>query len=317
MASTLHRRDSEVMASLYLYDPSMAAACVFIVLFSFTLAAHTILCYKKQTRYFIPFIVGIVCEVLGYVSRAISAAQTPNWQVMPYALQSLMLLIAPSLLAASIYGMLGRLIILANGRDYSPVRPEILTKVFITSDILSILVQSGGGGILTKAKSPSKIQLGENVIIVGLFIQLIGFALFIAVTGVFHRRISKESRIRGQRLRNAVSWDKFLWILYGVSVLVLVRSLFRVIQYIEGYDGYLQTTEVFLYNFDATLIFLVTFILAAFHPSKVMTADDDGNIVSPDGSHELRSFVSLGTYSAQDLSVSLAPKDNARGSYGH
>ncbi|KAJ0282433.1 hypothetical protein COL940_005182 [Colletotrichum noveboracense] len=211
---------------------------------------------------------------------------------MPYALQSLMLLIAPSLLAASIYGMLGRLIILANGRDYSPVRPEILTKVFITSDILSILVQSGGGGILTKAKSPSKIQLGENVIIVGLFIQLIGFALFIAVTGVFHRRISKESRIRGQRLRNAVSWDKFLWI-------------------------FLQTTEVFLYNFDATLIFLVTFILAAFHPSKVMTADDDGNIVSPDGSHELRSFVSLGTYSAQDLSVSLAPKDNARGSYGH
>lgn len=69
--------------------------------------------------------------------------------------------------------------------------------------------------------------------------------------------------------------------------------------------------------FDATLIFLVTFILAAFHPSKVMTVDDDGNIVSPDGSHELRSFVSSGTYSAQDLSVSLAPKDNVRGDYGH
>lgn len=41
---------------------------------------------------------------------------------------------------------------------------------------------------------------------------------------------------------------------------------------------------MFLYVFDATLIFLVTFILAAFDPSKVMTADDDGNIVSPDGS---------------------------------
>ncbi|KAJ0310982.1 hypothetical protein COL516b_001683 [Colletotrichum fioriniae] len=234
MASIHHRSDSQVMASLYLYDPSMAAACVFIVLFSSTFAAHAILLNKKRTRFFIPFIVGIICEILGYVARAISAAQTPNWQVMPYALQSLMLLIAPSLLAASIYGMLGRLIILSNSQDYSPVKPAILTKVFITSDVLSFLVQSGGGGILTNAKSPSKIQLGENVIIVGLFIQLIGFALFIAVTAVFHWRISQK---RGQSLTHAASWEKFLWILYGVSVLVLIRSLFRVIEYIQGYNG--------------------------------------------------------------------------------
>ncbi|KAF4834186.1 Protein RTM1 [Colletotrichum siamense] len=300
MASTLHERDSQVMASLYLYDPSMAAACVFIVLFSFTLVAHTILCYKKGTRYFIPFIVGIVCEILGYVARPCYIGSS-NTQLAGYALRAT---IPDATHRAFTVGSIH-------------LRPEILTKVFITSDVLSFLVQSGGGGILTNAKSPGKIQLGENVIIVGLFIQLIGFTLFIAVTGVFHRRIAQESRIRGQRLRHAVSWERFLWILYGVSVLVLVRSLFRVIEYIQGYDGYLQTTEVFLYIFDATLIFLVTFILAAFHPSKVMTVDDDGNIVSPNGSHELRSFVSLGTYSAQDLSVSLAPKNNARGGYGH
>ncbi|KAK1638694.1 RTA1 like protein-domain-containing protein [Colletotrichum phormii] len=301
------------MASLYLYNPSMAAACVFVVLFSSTLAAHAILLYKKRTRFFIPFIVGIVCEILGYVARAISAAQTPNWQVMPYALQSLMLLIAPSLLAASIYGMPGRLIIVSNGQDYSPIKPTILTKVFITNDVLSFLVQSGGGGILTNAKSPSKIQLGENVIIVGLFIQLIGFALFIAVTAVLHWRIAQE---RGQDLRHAASWEKFLWILYGVSVLVLVRSLFCVIEYIQGYDGYLQTTEVFLYVFDAALIFLVTFIPAVFHLSKVTAVDEDGNIVPVEGSHELRSFVSLGTNSAQDLSASWVPKDNHRREYG-
>ncbi|KAF4775291.1 hypothetical protein HER10_EVM0008860 [Colletotrichum scovillei] len=300
MTSIHHRSDSQVMASLYLYDPSLAAACVFIVLFSSTLTAHAIILYKRRTRFFIPFIVGII-------------SQTPNWQVMPYALQSLMLLIAPSLLAASIYGMLGRLIILSNGQDYSPVKPKILTKVFITSDVLSFLVQNGGGGILTNAKSPSKIQLGENVIIVGLFIQLIGFALFIAVTAVFQWRISQE---RSQSLRHAASWEKFLWILYGVSALVLIRSLFRVIEYIQGYDGYLQTTEVFLYVFDAALIFLVTFILAVFHPSKVMTVDEDGNVISAEGSHELRSFVPLGTSSAQDLSASWAPKNTHEREYG-
>lgn len=235
MASTHHQRGSQVMSSLYLYDPSIAAACVFVALFSFTFVAHAVLLFRKRTRYFIPFLIGIVCEILGYVARAVSAAETPNWHVVPYALQSLMLLIAPSLLAASIYGMLGRLIILAKGQEYSPVRPEILTKVFITSDVLSFLVQSGGGGILTNAKTSSNIQLGENVIIVGLLIQLVGFALFISVTAIFHRRIAQDTR--GRRLRHAVSWAKVLWILYGVSVLILIRSLFRVIEYIQGYDG--------------------------------------------------------------------------------
>ncbi|KAJ0125392.1 Protein RTM1 [Diaporthe amygdali] len=285
MASTHHQRDSQVMLSLYLYDPSIAAACVFVALFSFTFVAHAVLLFRKRTRYFIPFLIGIVCEILGYVARAVSAAETPNWHVVPYALQSLMLLIAP------------------------PVRPEILTKVFITSDVLSFLVQSGGGGILTNAKTSSNIQLGENVIIVGLLIQLIGFALFISVTAIFHRRVAQDTR--GRRLRHAVSWAKVLWILYGVSVLILIRSLFRVIEYIQGYDGYLQTTEVFLYIFDAALMFLVTFILAAFHPSAVMTVDEYGNIVSPDGSQELGSFVSLGTHSVQKLRVASYPKYGA------
>ncbi|KAK1476155.1 hypothetical protein CCUS01_05259 [Colletotrichum cuscutae] len=287
MTSIHQRSDSQVMASLCLYDPSLAAACVFIVLFSSTLAAHAIFLYKKQTRFFIPFIIGIICEILGYVARAISAAQTPNWQV-----------------ASSFYQM---------AKTAARSSRRFLRKVFITSDILSFLVQSGGGGILTNAKSPSKIQLGENVIIVGLFIQLVGFALFIAVTAVFHWRISQE---RGQNLRYAASWEKFLWVLYGVSVLVLIRSLFRVIEYIQGYNRYLQTTEAFLYVFDAALIFLVTFILAVFHPSKVMTVDEGGNFISAERSQELRSFVSLGTSSAQDLSARWAPKSTHEREYG-
>lgn len=235
MASTHHQRDSKVMSSLYLYNPSMAAACIFVAFFSFTLVAHTFLLYKRRTRHFIPFVIGIICEILGYVARAISATESPNWHIVPYALQSLMLLVAPSLLAASIYGILGRLIILAKGQEYSPVRQDILTKVFVTSDVLSFLVQSGGGGMSINGKSSSEIQMGENIIIVGLFIQLISFALFICVAAIFHWRIAKDTR--GRRLRNVVSREKVLWIIYGVSLLVFVRSLFRVIEYIQGYDG--------------------------------------------------------------------------------
>lgn len=204
-------------------------------MFCFTGATHISFICRTRARYFVPFAVGIFFEILGYVARAVSAAQTPKWTVMPYALQLLMLLIAPSLLAASIYGMFGRLITFAKAEVYSPTRPAILTKVFIMRDVLSFLVQSGGGGILSNAKSSSSIQLGENIIIVGLVIQLIGFSLFIAVVGLFHWRIVQEPR--GRPFSVAAPWSRHLWVLYGVSALVLIRSLFRVVEYIQGYKG--------------------------------------------------------------------------------
>lgn len=228
-------RNEQVMSKLYLYDPSLAAACIFIILFACTAVAHLVVLLKRRTWYFVPFLIGIFCEIIGYAGRALSATQTPNWSVFPYALQSLMLLIAPSFLAASIYGMLGRTIAATRGEAYSPIPPKKLTKVFVTSDVLSFLVQSGGGGILTNAKSPSSIQLGEKVIIVGLFIQLIGFLFFIGVTETFHARITQGSRTGPVSV--AAPWRCHILLLYGVSALVLIRSLFRVIEYCQGYDG--------------------------------------------------------------------------------
>lgn len=234
-STILNRRGDQVMSKLYLYNPSMVAAVVFIILFSCSAIAHLIIILRRRTFYFVPFLIGLICEVIGYVGRAISASQTPNWAVLPYALQSLMLLIAPSLLAASVYGMLGRTIMMARAEEYSPIHPRKLTKVFVTSDVLSFFVQSGGGGILSNAKSQSSIQLGEKIIIVGLFIQLIGFIFFIVVTGLFHIRIKQASRTNSVSV--AVRWEHYLWILYGVSAFILVRSLFRVIEYCQGYDG--------------------------------------------------------------------------------
>lgn len=42
-----------------------------------------------------------------------------------------------------------------------------------------------------------------------------------------------------------------------------------------------------------------------------MTVDEYGNIVSPDGSQELGSFVSLGTHNVQELRVASYPKYGA------
>jgi hypothetical protein len=83
-------------------------------------------------------------ETIGYVGRAISATQSPNWSTGPYIIQSLLLLLAPALFAASIYMVLGRIIVLTDGEAHSPIKARWLTKVFVTGDVLSFLAQSAG-----------------------------------------------------------------------------------------------------------------------------------------------------------------------------
>lgn len=57
--------------------------------------------------------------------------------------------------------------------------------------------------------------------------------------------------------------------LYAASVLILIRSVFRVAEYAEGNDGALLRTEVYLYVFDAVLMFLVMVTFAVIHPSEI------------------------------------------------
>ncbi|CAK7221343.1 hypothetical protein SBRCBS47491_004496 [Sporothrix bragantina] len=247
---------------LYHYNPSKAAAIIFVILFAVATFAHIFLMFRRRTWYFIPFIIGLLFEVMGYVGRALSAGQSPNWTVGPYILQSLTLLLGPTLLAASIYMTLGRFIRFLQADQYSPIRTTWLTKIFVFGDVFSFLVQSGGGGMLAQAKTESKIKLGENVILGGLFLQIIFFAIFMIATVVVHRRIAGFSHARNNLT--------FFYVLYGASALIMVRSIFRVAEYATGYSGPLQSTEAYIYIFDATLMFAVGVLFVVYHPSTVM-----------------------------------------------
>ena len=62
----------------------------------------------------------------------------------PYIIQSLFILLAPALLAASIYMELGRIILLVDGEHLSLIRTRWLTKIFVAGDIISFLTQGAG-----------------------------------------------------------------------------------------------------------------------------------------------------------------------------
>lgn len=184
-------------------------------------------------------------------------------------MQSLLLLLAPALFAASIYMILARIVILTDGQEYSVIKVTWVTKLFVTGDVISFLAQSSGGGVLSKAKDAAGIKLGENIIIAGLCIQLGIFGFFIMAAAVFNYRIGAVPTERS--LAVSVPWQEHLFVLYAASLLIMIRSIFRVAEYVMGSDGVLLSKEFYLYIFDATLMFLVMFLFNVWHPKEIIS----------------------------------------------
>ncbi|KAM0354304.1 hypothetical protein ACHAPU_001348 [Fusarium lateritium] len=266
----------------YNYNPSMAAAAIFVVVFGISSLLHTYQLVRARTWYFIPFLIGCLFECVGYIGRALSAHQAPDFTMNPYIIQSILLLLGPALLAASIYMVLGRVIGLLDAQELSIIGPKWLTKVFVLGDVLSFLAQSAGGGMLATAKDKDSVKRGENIIVGGLIIQILFFGFFMVVTLIFHLRINRNPTQKSQEI--TTSWRKLLYVLYAASMSILVRSVFRVAEYVMGKDSELQSKEFWIYVFDALLMSVVAVSLNIFHPSRVINnALDRKRIVSQEG----------------------------------
>ncbi|KAJ5488130.1 RTA-like protein [Penicillium expansum] len=260
--------------NIYGYNPSLPAAVIFIVLFGATTAYHGYQLTKSRCWYFIPFVIGGIFQVIGYICRA---ASHDNFYGIPlYAMQSLFILLAPPLYAASIYMVLGRTVTYLQGEHLSLVPVKWMTKLFVAGDVLSFLMQCGGGGLMSSGGSMR--ETGSNITVGGLVVQLLFFGFFVIVTTVFHFRISRQPTSKSQSDRDHTrndGWKQRNWFtiligLYIVSFLILVRSIFRLVEYKEGYDGYTMTHEVFMYVFDAVLMFFAMSVMNAYHPAEIL-----------------------------------------------
>ncbi|KAI4767702.1 RTA1 like protein [Aureobasidium sp. EXF-3400] len=258
----------------YAYTPSKAIAIIACLIFVAITSLHLWQLFRTRTWFFIPFVLGGLFEVIGFAARAKSASQHPNYTLIPYIMQSLFLLLAPTLFAASIYMELGRILDLTDGDSRSPVRRKWLTKVFVLGDTLSFLTQSGGGGMLAGGSS-----FGNKIIIGGLFVQLLFFGLFLTSSVIFHKRMRKNPTTKVLTL--PLPWVKHVRALYIGSVMILVRSVYRLIEYIQGgTSGYIVEHEYLLYALDALLMFLVMLVFFWVHPSEIRALLRGGNAMT-------------------------------------
>lgn len=191
------------------------------------------------------------------------------------------IVLAPVLFAASVYMTLGRIVLLSGQPDLSIVRPRWLTKLFVLGDVISFLIQAYGrtpyqptyttallmtiGVSQLTQDDPETVDTGRTIMVVGLWIQIFFFGFFVVTALLFWFRMSRLSH----RPTEERPWKKHLVILVVASTLILIRCVFRVIEYMQGPSGELISNEIYTYVFDAALMLTMMLIFHFFHPSEI------------------------------------------------
>ncbi|KAH8680583.1 RTA1 like protein-domain-containing protein [Xylariales sp. PMI_506] len=256
----------------YGYTPNQAAAMIFVVLFGVTTIWHGVIMFRRRAWYFCVLVLGGCLETAGYICRFLSHDNPAS--LVLFIVQTLTILVAPALFAASIYMVLGRLIRLVRAESISPVRPSLLTKIFVGGDLLSFLVQVVGSSSLS-----SNFSLAKTIILVGLVVQILFFGLFVVVAVAFQRRLARNPTQTALRLdqeaaesahstRPYLGWKGVVRVIYLVSAMIFTRSIFRLIEFTGSSDSPMMKTEAYLYVCDSTLMFIALAILIYYHPAS-------------------------------------------------
>jgi TRAP-type C4-dicarboxylate transport system permease small subunit len=208
-------------------------------------------------------------QVIGYCGRI--WGHYDKQSIPGFVTQAIPILVAPALYAASIYMILGRLIRTLRAEQLSMIPVNWVTRIFVTGDVVAFTLQAAGGGIQSGG-SLDMYKLGEKIIIAGLFCQICMFGFFVVTAVLFHRRIKQTPTPIVKR--GGIPWLRYLSVLYITSIIILIRSIFRVVEYLQGNDGYLISHEVYLYVFDTILmavvmlIFLIRYVEQLEHKAK-------------------------------------------------
>lgn len=109
-------------------------------------------------------------------------------------------------------------------------------------------------------------NMGKILVVAGLAIQIIFFGVFTITSAIFHWRIHRSPTPESA----SNPWVKYIYALYAASILILIRSLFRVIEFLGGNEGTLMSNEVYLYIFDAVLMLGVVAIFNLVHPGDII-----------------------------------------------
>ena len=131
------------------------------------------------------------------------------------------------------------------------------------------MLQAIGGAVADTANAESTKRAGINTMIAGLVLQAISLAIFLTVVADFAWRCRKgvtSQSEQNRKTRSRTFFKAFMGGLVLATVLVLIRSIFRVAELWGGFNGPLWNNEIDFLILDGTMMASASILLTALHP---------------------------------------------------
>ena len=196
------------------------------------------------------FLIGCIIEIVGYVQLHSGSSS-----------QSVCIIIAPIFLAASVYLSFARTLEHFQARKLSPFNVSFFAFSFFIGDVICLGLQITG---VVFQFMNGKEHIGKAIVIISFTLQIILFFVFLLNVFVVQRRLRR--RKANVVVDSKFQWPSFFILIYIISLLFLIRNIFRLIEYSQGF-GYIFHHAIFTYVFDGAPMLLVALLLTCFHPS--------------------------------------------------
>jgi hypothetical protein len=199
------------------------------------------------------------------------------------------LTIGPTFFTASIYLCLARIIVVF-GEGLARFKPRTYTVSFVISDVLSLILQALGGGKASGAQTYDAKQTGIHIMVAGLALQVISLVVFMCLCADFAYSVRRSPTLKDSDLQNFRNTRKFKAFLYSkyeaslpllfkilnlllalgfTTLLILIRSSFRVAELSEGFGSALANNEVTFMVLEGGMVASAVILLTVMHPGLV------------------------------------------------
>ncbi|TFY67763.1 hypothetical protein EVG20_g3827 [Dentipellis fragilis] len=273
--------ESLASQSDYGYVPTEWICIMFLGLFGVSTALHLAQAIYFKIWWLIPS--AVVCGILeltGWAARTWSSIQPLI--LSPYIMQMTTTIIAPTPLIATNFLILEELI-LQLGPQYSRLSPRIYKWAFLSCDLVSLTVQAVGGAEASIAADGPEIQMtsGGHIMLIGIVFQMFTIAVYTVLAIEFFLRVSsdkpardiavdaRQSRKTAEAKRNPCL--RLMVMCLGImGVFIIIRSIYRTVELVDGFQGKIITTEIWFNIFDGAVIVLAMVTLNVLHPGFLL-----------------------------------------------
>ena len=238
------------------------------MLFAISCIVHIVQLVHYRVWFFTPLALACFLETVGYIFRSLSSKSDP-YHVIWFVVQYFMIVVAPVFISASIYVCINRLIAWAKSVGFVAhcwyLAPKLILWGFITIDILTTIMQIAGAALVGSSESSGRNPTtGNNILLAGLAIQSFSFTIFLTVLTVLRLALAKDLKVRS----TARTKDWFVAALALASLLVYLRTLFRLSETAQGLFASISTNETFFGTLEFAPVVIAIWIMAVWHPGR-------------------------------------------------